>query len=311
MSDTSDLSAAIAAMNRLLNQNTKTKAEDTDYDNKELLKYVVNTKIEKDKPKESLIKEIDENEDIPPMPDNWPWDYPRWKDYCKRNNITNKDNVNDLEIKSEYVIRDGFGREIKRYDPVDRIASEYIGKPKNKENVEAMLKDITDEVSRTDPRVKVRTETDELGNHRVILKDLDGDDYEVTDSGFVKLVKKQEEMKDRTKVDVAGVIEALMKIRDKFEERSTSYEDNRTKWKCNTYISELLYLIRNPDHLETRMLKKFRNKTTNNVLSFLDTADKYLNPDELMIIFFGIYFVWVMCKDKIDKEDDGLQTLMC
>ena len=248
-----------------------------------------------------------DDEDIPPMPDNWHLSPQLWKEFAIENNIT-KDNVNDLEIKSEYVIRDGFGREIKRYDPAD-IASEYIGKPKNKENVEAMLKDITDEVSRTDPRVKVRTETDELGNHRVILKDLDGDDYEVTDSGFVKLVKKQEEVKDRTKVDVAGVVEALEKIRDKLEKRSTSYEDNRTRWKC-TYISELSYLIRNADHFNARILKRLRKKTINNVLSFLETADEYLNPDELMIIFFSMYFVWVMYKDKTDKEDDELKALL-
>ena len=72
------------------------------------------------------------DEDIPPMPDNWCLSPESWRKFAIENNIT-KDNVNDLEIKSEYVIKDGFGREIKRFDPAD-ISSESIDKPKIKEN---------------------------------------------------------------------------------------------------------------------------------------------------------------------------------
>jgi hypothetical protein len=252
-----------------------------------------------------------DNEDIPPMPDNWCLSPESWRKFAIENNIT-KDNVNDLEIKSEYVIKDGFGREIKRFDPED-IASEDIGKPKNKENVKEMLKDVTDAVTELDPRakdieksdpkitinqpLKVHTETDEFGNQRAILKDLDGDDYEVTDSGFIKLEK--EEKKDKAKVDNQPVdVEKLLSALDKIANKLLDYEYFEAKniLDLKEYITSDYRIIKG-----THLNKRSINQLIYRIDILINDAEDYLDANELMILYFGIYLARIKNKEIRNK----------
>lgn len=242
-----------------------------------------------------------DDEDIPPMPDNWCLSPQSWKKFVIENNIT-KDNVNDLEIKTEYVIKDGFGREIKRFDPKD-IASEDIDKSKNKENVKEMLKEVTDAAIELDPRAKanaesdkqplgVRTETDESGNQRVIATDLNGDDYEVTDSGFIKLEKK--EKADDQPVDVEKLLSALDKIANKLLDYE--YFDAKNIFDLKEYITSDHRIIKG-----THLDKKYINQLIYRIDRLINDAEDYLDANELMVLYFGIYLARVKNKEIRNK----------
>ena len=243
-----------------------------------------------------------DDEEIPPMPDNWCLSPESWRKFVKENNIT-KDNVNDLEIISEYVVKDGFGREIKRYDPADITSSEGINKPKNKENVREMLKEVSDAVIELDPRAKVntesdkqplevRTETDESGNQRVIVTDLNGDDYEATDSGFIKLEKK--EKVDNQPVDVEKLLSALDKIANKLLDYE--YFDAKNIFDLKEYITSDHRIIKG-----THLDKKYINQLIYRIDRLINDAEDYLDANELMVLYFGIYLARVKNKEIRNK----------
>ena len=161
------------------------------------------------------------------MPDNWPWDYPRWKDYCKKNNITNKDVV---EIQDNgYIIKDGFDREIKRIPP-------------------------------TDSRIK----------------------------------KEKGEKANNQPVDVEKLLSALDKIANKLLDYE--YFDAKNIFDLKEYITSDHRIIKG-----THLDKKNINQLIYRIDRLINDAEDYLDANELMILYFGIYLARIKNKEIRNK----------
>jgi hypothetical protein len=217
---------------------------------------------DKQEQKESLIKEIDENEDIPPMPDIWPWDYLRWKDYCKMNNITNKDVVYVQD--NGYVIKDGFGREIKRIPPTDsKVETGYI------------------------------TRDEENGVGYLHYPDGTVQTFKIRDTTTKKIEKEatnENEQHQENGVDVEKLLSALDKIANKLV--SYKYPDAHNVFYLIEFITSDRSMIK-----ATHLDKEYVNQAIYNVERLINDAEDDLDASELMVLYFGIYLARIKNKE--------------
>jgi hypothetical protein len=221
---------------------------------------------DKQEQKESLIKEIDENKDIPPMPDIWPWDYLRWKDYCKMNNITNKDVVYVQD--NGYVIKDGFGREIKRIPPTDpKVETGYI------------------------------TRDEENGVGYLHYPDGNAQTFKIRDATTKKIEKEaaneqyHEDKQERVDgVNVEKVLSALDQIAKKLI--SYKYPDAHNILNLKEFITSDRRMIKG-----THLNKVYINRTIYSVDMLINDAEDDLDASELMVLYFGIYLARIKNKE--------------
>lgn len=252
----------------------------------------------------SLIKEIDENEDIPPMPDKWPWDYPRWKDYCKRNNITNKDAV---EIQDTgYVIKDGFDREIKRIPPTDpKVETGYI--TRDEENGKVYLHYPDGRVLPFNIRNSTgsKNTTEESPLSAAILKKeqeaaIDKLKYLANEYGKEdpRIKKEKEEKAATPQIDVDKMIDALKKIEQRL------MDNELFDASCIGHLVTLIqldfkkYKFKHNERKEEAFILDSVNK-------FLNDYEDYLSVEELMIVYYGMYLVRVKFKTARDAGIPG------